>query len=232
MIALRRWGGEYKEVGSQCPRFRYVQRVGASNGGYSRACPIPHQFTLPTLCQPKLCGVNGFAGAVSVCLCQVDCSQMIVGGGKVMDYHIPRRPLGVRNPCVLCGGWSMAFPIDIEVFADDTHHVPLSVLLRMALSIPYIRLLSLRMVSFVRGANTYAMSRAQWRTWTGFPLHRLCPTFVSWQLSRRPSVRQMSTFSQGDVPYFLGLCRVKPIHFVLSVAGGLFCEHEMWHLSI
>ena len=83
-----------------------------------------------------------------------------------MDYHIPRRPLGVRNPCVLCGGWSMAFPIDIEVFADDTHHVPLSVLLRMDLSVPYVRLLSLRMVSFVRGGDTYAMSRAYWRTWT------------------------------------------------------------------
>jgi hypothetical protein len=43
---------------------------------------------------------------------------------------------------------------------------PLSVLLRMALSIPYIRLLSLHMVSFVRVVDTYAMSRAYWRTWT------------------------------------------------------------------
>jgi hypothetical protein len=92
-------GGAYNEVGSQYPRFRYVQRVGASNGGYSRACPIPYQFTLPTLCQPMLCGVNGFAGAASVCLSQVDCSQTIVGRGEVMDHHIPRRPLRVRNPC-------------------------------------------------------------------------------------------------------------------------------------
>jgi hypothetical protein len=43
---------------------------------------------------------------------------------------------------------------------------PVSVLLRMALIISYIRLLILRMISFVRGGDTYAMSRAYWRTCT------------------------------------------------------------------
>jgi hypothetical protein len=46
---------------------------------------------------------------------------------------------------------------------------PLSVLLRMALSVPFIRFLSLHMVSFVRGVDTYAMTREYWRTWTSLP---------------------------------------------------------------
>ena len=45
-------------------------------------------------------------------------------------------------------------------------------------------------------------------------------------------MRQMSTFSQGGGPDILGLCRVKPIHLVLSVAGGSLWKHERWHLSI
>ena len=89
------------EVGSQYPRCRYVQSVGASNGGYSRECPIPYQLTHLTLCQPMLCAVNGSTSEASVRLCQVDCSRTIVGGSEVMDHHIPRRPLGVRDPCCM-----------------------------------------------------------------------------------------------------------------------------------
>jgi hypothetical protein len=87
---MARGGGAYREIGFHCPRFRYVQGVGASNGGYSRACPVLYQFYLPTFCQPMLCGVYGIAGAASVCLYQFYCSQTVVGGDEVMDHHTPR----------------------------------------------------------------------------------------------------------------------------------------------
>jgi hypothetical protein len=41
--------------------------------------------------------------------------------------------------------------------------------------------------------------------------HCIGSTFVRRQVSRKLSVRRMSTFSQGGAPEFLGLCRVEPI---------------------
>ena len=44
-------GRPYVEIGTQCPLFRHVQRICTSDSGYSLSCPIPYQFTCPTLCQ-------------------------------------------------------------------------------------------------------------------------------------------------------------------------------------
>jgi len=82
----------------------------------------------------------------------------------------------------------------------------LSMLLRMALSTTYIRLLNLRRGSFVRRGITChfqsiledmdKFARDSVYMWGGFPLHRLGSTFVRRQLSLKPSARRMSTFSQ------------------------------------
>jgi hypothetical protein len=62
---------------------------------------------------------------------------------------------------MLCGGFQMTKghlrPTRIKS--------PPSVLPHMALGIPYIGLLSLRMDSFVRVGDTYSMSRAYWQIW-------------------------------------------------------------------
>jgi hypothetical protein len=67
---------------------------------------------------------------------------------------------------MLCGGWSVGVSNGHRGICGLYASRRPSVLLRMALSVPYIRLLSLRMVSFVRGVDTYAMFRAYRRTWT------------------------------------------------------------------
>jgi hypothetical protein len=118
---------------------------------------------------------------------------------------------------------------------------PLSVLLRMSLSIRYIRLLCLHMVSFVHEElhmSCPAHIGGHGRVYSGFCLcvgdfllFRFCSTFFRRQLSRRTSVQRVSTFSQEGVPGILGLCLVKPINLILPVAGGSLWEHERWHLS-
>ena len=111
-----------------------------------------------------LCGVNGFAGAASVCLCQVNCSQTIVGGVRswVTIYHVDRWASEIHAV------WRLVhrrFQLTSGYLRTTRIKSPISVLLCMALRTPYIRLLSLHMVSFLRGDDKYAMSRAYWRTW-------------------------------------------------------------------
>jgi hypothetical protein len=133
--------------------------------------------------------------------------SLVVVRSWITTYHV--------DPweCEIHAVWRLVhrrFQLTSVYFRTTRITSPVSVLLRMALSIPYTRLLSLRMVSFVRKGDKYHMSRPYWRTWTSllwillicgcFPLHRFCSTFVRRQMSRRPSVRQMSTFSQRGSP--------------------------------
>ena len=224
-------GGGYVEVGSQCPRFRYVQWIGASIGAYSRACPILYELTHPTLCQPMLCGVNGSAGGASVLLCQW-------GHGSTYTTFTVGCPRSM-----LYGGWSIG--------VSNWHR---GICGRRESRRPYLCYYVWLEVPHIHGFSICAVVHScQWAVhmpcpqnigWHerecsrfylhmgGFPLNQLGSTCVRRLLWRKPSVRRISTFSQEGAPYILGLYRVEPIHLDLSTAGVSLSEHERWHISI
>ena len=142
-------GRPYVEIWRQCPLFSHVQRICTGDSDYSLACPIPYQFTCPTLCQTMLYWVILPAGAAPVRLWKVDCSQSIFGGDEVMNYREPRRLLGVQDPCCMEVD-PQAFPIGTWYLRTIRIKSLHSAVLWMVRRTPYIRLRSLHWVSLVQ----------------------------------------------------------------------------------
>jgi len=158
------WGA-YTEVGFYCPRFRDIHGVGASNCGYSRACPVPYQFA-PPHCVIRCCVVFMASQVlhrfVSVSLTAAR-SSLVGMRSWITIYHVDRWTPEIHAV------WRLVhrrFQFTSGYLRTIRITSLLSVLLCMSLSVPYIRLLCLLMVSFACYGAIYAMSSAYWRTCT------------------------------------------------------------------
>ena len=138
------WGA-YTEVGFYCPRFRDIHGVGASNCGYSRACPVPYQFA-PPHCVIRCCVVFMASQVlhrfVSVSL--LAARRSLVGMRSwITIYRVDRWTSEIHAVCRLV---HRRFQFTSGFLRTTRITSIFSVLPCMSLSVPYVRILCLLII--------------------------------------------------------------------------------------
>jgi len=237
MIALRRWGAHIRKSG-------FIVHVSGTSKELVRiiAAILAHvQFHISLLypnCASR-CYVVSMASQVlhrfvSVSLIAV--RRSLVGMRSwISMYHFDRWTSEIHAV------WRLVhrrFQFTSGYLRRTRIKPLLSVLLCMSLSIPYIRLLCLLMVSFVRCEATYAMSSAYWRTCTSllgilFMFEGFSTVSFMFHFLKRAAVAE--TFCAANILILprrsARQCPVAPIHLILPVSGGSLWGHGRWHLS-